>query len=672
MIQKEIKDWTEVNQRFLMASVKLMQEQLQFYQSSLNKGKDDLSEVSTSIHAEADLKSPAGDLPFDSALDILVDTLGLSSFERSILLVCAGVELDSGLSRLMANLQGEPSSLLPTFSLALAALPDAHWSALSPGAPLRYWKLIELLNDRQFITKSPLKIDEHILHYITGVRHLNERLREVVEPVLADEPLMPSQQKLADSMKETCSLAFGNLTPVIQLAGDNNFDKAAICAVACSGLGKHLYTISTYSIPAASREMMDLALLWNREAALNALAILLDCTDFDTADKVRVQAVTNFIENVQGTLFINTDQWVPQVKRQKISFEVHKPTPEEQLKLWKVTLTGNADDQDLSLEGLVSQFNLSARGIKSVSLGVLRNPMIYRDDKNKPSGDLEKALWKACCVHTRPQVEHLAQRIEPVAKWDELILPEAQKEVLREIVAQVTQRSKVYNEWGFTDAGSRGLGISTLFSGESGTGKTMASEVLANELKLDLYRVDLSQVVNKYIGETEKNLKRIFDAAEEGGSILLFDEADALFGKRSDVKDSHDRYSNIEVSYLLQRMEAYRGLAILTTNMKNALDKAFMRRIRFVVQFPFPGAVQREEIWRRVFPRDTPTKDLDAGKLAQLNIPGGNIRNIALNAAFIAANASQPVSMLHVSKAARNEYNKLEKTLSSAEIGGWL
>jgi SpoVK/Ycf46/Vps4 family AAA+-type ATPase len=195
----------------------------------------------------------------------------------------------------------------------------------------------------------------------------------------------------------------------------------------------------------------------------------------------------------------------------------------------------------------------------------------------------------------------------------------------------------------------------------------MAAEVLANELKLDLYRIDLSQVVNKYIGETEKNLRKIFDAAEDGGAILLFDEADALFGKRSEVKDSHDRYGNIEVSYLLQRMEAYRGLAILTTNMKSALDKAFLRRIRFVVQFPFPGIAQRIEIWGKVFPADTPTAGLDIEKLSKLNLPGGNIRNIAMNAAFLAAGENLAVGMPQVLRAAKSEYNKLEKAMNNIE-----
>jgi vesicle-fusing ATPase len=229
----------------------------------------------------------------------------------------------------------------------------------------------------------------------------------------------------------------------------------------------------------------------------------------------------------------------------------------------------------------------------------------------------------------------------------------------------------VHDHWGFAAKSSRGLGISALFSGASGTGKTLAAEIMADELSLDLYRIDLSQVVSKYIGETEKNLRRVFDAAETAGAVLLFDEADALFGKRSEVKDSHDRYANIEVSYLLQRMEAYRGLAILTTNMKQALDPAFMRRIRFVVQFPFPDFAEREEIWRRVFPQATPTAELDVARLARLNVSGGNIRNIALGAAFVAADENKPVTMAHLLRAARAEYAKLERPLTESEIGGW-
>jgi SpoVK/Ycf46/Vps4 family AAA+-type ATPase len=243
--------------------------------------------------------------------------------------------------------------------------------------------------------------------------------------------------------------------------------------------------------------------------------------------------------------------------------------------------------------------------------------------------------------------------------------------VLRQLATQVRQRTKVYEEWGFGNE-RRGLGITALFAGVSGTGKTMASEVLANDLQLDLFRIDLSQVVSKYIGETEKNLRRVFDAAEGGGVILLFDEADALFGRRSEVKDSHDRYANIEISYLLQRMEEYRGLAILTSNQRGALDRAFLRRLRFIVEFPFPDATARADIWRRVFPAATPVDGLDADKLAKLNVAGGSIRNIAMNAAFLAADASQPVRMCDLLHAARTEGAKTDKPPSDAEVRDWI
>ncbi len=302
----------------------------------------------------------------------------------------------------------------------------------------------------------------------------------------------------------------------------------------------------------------------------------------------------------------------------------------------------------------------------------IRGREAIRFDLNRPRWQSPQALAAAgLYAGADSRIDELAQHIEPLATWADLVLPEAQIETLHEIVAHIRQMGVVYGDWGFAAKSTRGLGISALFSGASGTGKTMAAEVLANELGLDLYRIDLSAVVSKYIGETEKNLRRVFDAAEETGAILLFDEADALFGKRSEVKDSHDRYANIEVSYLLQRMESYRGLAILTTNFKAALDPAFLRRIRFIVNFPFPDAVLRAQIWRRVFPSQTPVDGIDLGRLTQLSVAGGNIRNIAMNAAFLAADAGEPVGMAHLLHATRGEYAKLEQPMSDAEFRNW-
>ena len=252
-----------------------------------------------------------------------------------------------------------------------------------------------------------------------------------------------------------------------------------------------------------------------------------------------------------------------------------------------------------------------------------------------------------------------------MATWDDLVLPPDTTALLRQITDQVRQRLHVYDAWGFRAKMNRGLGISALFAGDSGTGKTMAAEVLANDLRLDLYRIDLSAVVSKYIGETEKNLRRLFDAAEDGGAILFFDEADALFGKRSEVKDSHDRYANIEINYLLQRMEAYRGLAVLATNMKTALDPAFMRRLRFIVNFPFPGLPERRLMWEKVFPPQAPVAGLDYDQLARLNLTGGLIHNIALNAAFMAAGQKPAlITMPIVREAIRVEMRKLDRPIN--------
>ena len=350
-----------------------------------------------------------------------------------------------------------------------------------------------------------------------------------------------------------------------------------------------------------------------------------------------------------------------------MNFTVNKPTNSEQQVIWQAKLGRNVQNLNGHLETLVSQFSMNLHTIETVATEVLGRQAF----QTKQEDDFQQILWETCRVRTRPQLDDLAQFIEPMADWHELVLPKQEKQVLRDIATHLRHRTKVYESWGFARKSNRGLGICALFAGASGTGKTMAAEVLANEFRLDLFRIDLSSVVSKYIGETEKNLRRVFDAAEDTGAILLFDEADALFGKRSEVKDSHDRYANIEVSYLLQRLEIYRGLAILTTNRKSALDTAFLRRIRFIVNFPFPDAGQRAQIWANIFPAETPKGALDMQKLARLNIAGGNVKNIAMNAAFLAAEADQPVQMKHLLRATRSEYAKIEKSLTESEVRDW-
>jgi SpoVK/Ycf46/Vps4 family AAA+-type ATPase len=272
-------------------------------------------------------------------------------------------------------------------------------------------------------------------------------------------------------------------------------------------------------------------------------------------------------------------------------------------------------------------------------------------------------LYKGCKIQSNQKLGSLSLKTNPRYSWEDLVLPKDTLEHLKEVSGFIKYKGKVHFDWGFEKKLSLGKGLNVLFSGPSGTGKTMAAEVLANEAKLDLYKIDLSIVVSKYIGETEKNLKTIFEEAETSNCILFFDEADALFGKRSEVKDAHDRYANIETGYLLQKMEEYEGIVILATNLSKNIDGAFLRRMRYVIDFPFPAKEQRKQIWKGIFPYEAPiAMEVDYEFVSEkLNLSGGNIKNIALTAAFYAAEDSCEIGMCQIMRAARREYTKMGK-----------
>jgi SpoVK/Ycf46/Vps4 family AAA+-type ATPase len=280
--------------------------------------------------------------------------------------------------------------------------------------------------------------------------------------------------------------------------------------------------------------------------------------------------------------------------------------------------------------------------------------------------------FAAARPHSGHDLAWLALKVEAVYAWDDIVLPPDALEQLREVCRRMVHRHRVLEEWGFGRKLPYGRGVNALFSGPSGTGKTMAAEIIASELALDLYRIDLSQVVSKYIGETERNLEQVFTAAERTNAVLFFDEADALFGKRSEVRDAHDRYANIEIAYLLQRVEHYEGLAILATNLRQNLDDAFLRRLQFIVEFPFPDEADRLRIWRGAWPPGAPLgHDVDLPLLARrLRLTGGSIRNITLAAAFLAAAEGRPVGMAHVLRATRREMEKMGQKAREDDLVG--
>lgn len=653
-------DWLQANQACLVMEFARLRER--FDAAGSAPAPDD--EAGGGLRRLRETLEPA------PAIDQLAASFGLSDFERQVVLLCAGVEMDSMLAARCREALGRDHRGAVTFSLALSMLDAPHWSALAPSAPLRRAHLVAIEPARG-LTEAALRIDERILHYLAGLNRLDARLEALLRPHPFPEWIAPEHAALADEVLATFDPAAPG-APVVQLCGDDPHGQEDVAAAIGRRIGCELHVLPVERLHAAgdpaggggAADAMELVALWAREARLMPVALLVQC-----GSTLPGTAALQAIEQLSAPLMIASREALS-LDRSAVRHAVDKPMPASQKALWLDTLAAagaHADAPEVValVDDLSEQFRLSARTISS--LGGAPGAVDVGTGEGGGSG----RLWAACRSIARPRLEGLADRIVPAADWSELILPDAQQCTLREIAAQARRRMTVYESWGFAARGRRGLGMSALFAGASGTGKTLAAEVLAKALRLDLFRVDLSAVVSKYIGESEKNLKRVFDAAEDGGVLLLFDEADALFGKRAEVKDSHDRFANIEVSYLLQRMESFQGLAVLTTNLKSSIDKAFQRRLRFVVDFPFPGADERESIWRRAIPAGAPTRALDLKRLAQVNMTGGSIRNITLNAAFLAAEAGTPIGMTHMLHATRQEAMKAERPLAESEIRGW-
>jgi vesicle-fusing ATPase len=578
----------------------------------------------------------------DDDLDRVALLFALSPFERDVLLLTAAVELDGELAALVASLQGGEQG--PTFGLALASLPDAHWDALAPGSPLRRHALVEP-GAGPTLASRPLRIDERVLHAVTGIDTEDERLVGVLRRLDSPVVLAPSQLELASKLVRT-ALAAGPRVALL-LDGEDVDARLGVAQAFAGVLGRRALLVRAAALPSPGPELASTARRVDRETLLSFGVPVLD------AEGAAETTVTAVLDELDAPIVAVVGEWMGRAtSRIALQRTVGLPTPAEARGLWRKSVEG----QDEVVDELAQHFRLSASAIDAVGREL------------RATGDRD--LRRLCRERARVPLEGLAERVDPVASWDDLVLPRGHLELLSEIALHVRHRTQVYERWGFAERTSRGLGVTALFAGESGTGKTLAAEVLARELGLDLYRIDLAATVSKYIGETEKNLRRVFDAAEASGAVLLFDEADALFGKRGEVKDGHDRYANLEVAYLLQRMESYRGLAILTTNLRSNVDRAFLRRLRFVVQFPFPDAAHRAEIWRRMLPAKAPLDGIDVDALARLTVSGGSIRSIALAAAFAAAEDGGALTPAHVLRAARVEYAKAERALVDSETAG--
>jgi ATPase family associated with various cellular activities (AAA) len=650
---KDKRDWGEVNAEYLSAAVDWVRQRLQRASEGPSELKDpkDPKELKAA-KAAAKFPKPAG------AMAILADRFHLTVFDQQILVLAAAAELDTEIPALCAQLQGDRDQRFPTFALPLALFEESAWESLTPAGPLRFWRLIEVQNHGHSITGSQIRIDERILHFLKGIQQIDAGLGPFVIPVATEQlaTLAPSHVSVVNTILERWETEAGSTTP-IYLTGADPSAKELIALHASAAAGKSLYRISADLLPSAPMEMEMFARLWQRDATLASVALYIDAEDQDLANTPVGQTVDRLLSNLRTTVFLGCVEPSRRPSSRGLVLRIQKPERADQRAAWIAALSGDTETAEL----LAGQFNLNLSDIARIESYAHPAKAVGKEE-------FRSRLWSECVRSLDPRINDLASEVQTHSTWDDIVLPPAELELLHSIASHVKHRTRVHIDWGYERKLGRGLGVSALFVGPSGVGKTRAAEILANELHLALYRVDLSAVMSKYIGEAEKHLRRIFDAAEDGGAILFFDEADALFGKRTEIKDHQDRYGNVEVNYLLQRMEAFRGLAILASNMKQALDFAFTRRLHYIINFPFPGPAERRRLWMRAFPPETPVHELDFDRLSNFTITGGTIQNIALQAAFRAAEKGSHVNMETVLAATRTEFKKIDRLFSEAEF----
>jgi DNA polymerase III delta prime subunit len=612
-------------------------------------------------------------------LDWLGRAFALNAFDLNVVLLALAPEIDLRYERLYAYLQDDITRKRPIVELALHLFaPDAESKLalrrqFAADAPLLRYGLIHLIPDagqaQPPLLSHYLKLADQAVDFVLGQDTLDRRLAPFCQ-LLEATSTSPDDERLR-SFRAFAADSRAQGRPVrMYLQGTAVSGKLEAARAIAGVTGLRLLAVNLALAPegTALQPVLQLASLASRmlSAALyvegvDTLMRDPSCAGFATL----MQAFADTgVAILSGTL-----PWHPTPRGPAgvLSLDFGALDLHAARECW-LEQTGrrgiSLPDSDLNL--MAGRFRLTAEQIAD-AVACAENAVRWSSQSALTLDHLAAAA-RAECGH---ELAKLARKISPNYAWEDFVLPEDQLAQLHEICEQAAHRQTVFGQWGFGRKLSLGKGLNVLFSGPPGTGKTMAAEVIANELRLDLYKIDLSQVVSKYIGETEKNLDRVFSAAEHSNAILFFDEADALFGKRSEVKDSHDRYANIEIGYLLQKMEEYEGIAILATNVKHHIDEAFVRRIQMIVEFPFPDEAERHRVWQVIFPKEAPLEaDVDFGALARtVRLASGNIRSIARTSAFYAAADGCAIQMAHVLKASRREYQKLGRAWTGDEWG---
>lgn len=653
--------------------------------------------LQTRARQTAERKEASAALRIDLRLDRLARTLALDAFDIDVLLICLAVEIDLRYEKLYAYLQDDVTKKRPTIELAIRLLVSPGSDMLEArrhfvaGSPLIAAQVVHVLEEpsqpQSPLLARPLKADDRIVDFIFGIDELDPRLCDAVSVVMPSQGL--DDLLLEDEVRGACrnawpveapslrSLSDSPRLPVFVLHGSTGAGKRSVAAAMCHERQCGLIEVDVSAFPSEpeaasgppSTRWGSIVSLVEREAALRGAAVHWRGLEALAGEPQRgaLAALLRAVDAGRRPCYVGISSDSVEIvasmrRRGAILLRLPEPVHAHRAKFWAYALAGAPMDQQVDVSSLATRFKLSlgkiaqaaatARRLASVRGGA--EALVTRND-----------LQDACRLHSNQKLASLARKIPPHGTWGDIVLPADRMAQLREICNQVKYRDRVYGDWGFGRKLALGKGLAVLFAGPSGTGKTMAAGIIAGELGLDLYKIDLSSVISKYIGETEKNLSRIFEEAETSNAILFFDEADALFGKRSEVRDSHDRYANVEVGYLLQRMEEYEGIAILATNFRKNMDDAFVRRLHFTVEFPFPDGEDRHRIWQGIWPQDTPRDDaLDLNLLAgRYELTGGNIKNIAVAAAFLAAADGRAVQMSHVVQAAVREYQKTGKLM---------
>jgi len=605
-------------------------------------------------------------------LDGLAQRFGLSQLEVEILLVSLAPEIDPRYERLFAYLQDDVTKKRPSVDLVLNLLTTSFKEKLR----VRHHFSDE---GRLFTSRLMIRFADGASREPTLLGHYLRPAGRVVEHLLGfpglDDRLIGSatliefgtdlpSRRLPEVLRDKLNLAVENgkqaaAPPILSFLGGFGVGKRAAARYIANRLGRPLIIVNLKLLSSSEAGIEEGLQYLVRDGLLLGAHLFLSHWDTILEDERPPDKIFSMLVPYPGLVIVAGEKiWQPRGEERerrilRVSFDTGDF--EHRLQSWQYLLDG----QDLQLFELANQFQFSQGQIEDA----VATALDYAQWRQQPL--TEEDLFAASRAHSNQRLAALATKIVPRYDWNDIVLPPDTIAQLREMVNTVRQRHLVYGEWGFGRKLALGKGLNGLFAGESGTGKTMAADIMAGHLGQDLYKIDLSMMVSKYIGETEKNLNRVFTEAQTSNAILFFDEADAIFGKRSEVKDSHDRYANIEISYLLQRMEAYDGVVILATNLRANLDDAFTRRLHFIVEFPFPEASDRQVIWQVNIPQEMPLEsDVDFELLAnRYRITGGNIRNIIMAAAFLAAEKGESVGMSHLLHASRREYQKMGRLI---------